>query len=309
MADKCKRCPKHVNDNCRAIECDVCLQWFHLKCTVLSTKEYNHLSRTNDFWMCLDCHNDTFPFNSLNHSELIELSFNSNTDCFCSNKIIYNKLNSLPCFDIMSLIDKNSNLSNIDVDQQLPVVSNFNYYSTHDFHSNEEINSLGTTKSFSALHHNIRSLEANFDPFCHLLNDLNLTFSVLGLTETKISINKYPLRNIDIPGYQFLSQPTISAAGGVGFYINDNLLYNKRHEFCHSEREFESLFIEINLKNQQNIVCGVIYRHPNANLEKTLIGYIILLTKLAKRINTVCFWETSTLICSVLILTQIQKIL
>ena len=123
----------------------------------------------------------------------------------------------------MTLLDKNSSLSDIDVDQQLPVANNFNYYSAHDFHSNQMIKSSHFNKSFLVLHHNIKSLEVNFDSICDLLNYLNLSFSVIGLAETKININKDPIKSIDIPGYHFLSQPTISAAGGVGFYINDNL--------------------------------------------------------------------------------------
>lgn len=267
MEVKCSNCFKNVRNNCRAIECDICLQWFHLKCTVLSIKEYNSISRTNEFWMCINCRNDTFSFNSITNSELIELSFNSNIECLCSNKIVSNKLDSLPCFNIMSLLDKNTNLSNIDVDEQLPVATNFNYYSTHSFHSDQEIQLSCTNKSFSVLHHNIRSLEANFDSFSQLLNDLKLSFSVIGLSETRLIKNKDHINNINIPGYQFLSQPTTSAAGGVGLYIKSSLLYNKRSEFCYSKKEFESLFIEINLKNQHNIVCGVIYRHPNAKLD------------------------------------------
>ena len=32
------------------------------------------------------------------------------------------------------------------------------------------------------------------------------------------------LTNLDLPGYSFLSQPTIQRAGGVGMYIKNNII-------------------------------------------------------------------------------------
>ena len=51
-------------------------------------------------------------------------------------------------------------------------------------------------------------------------------FSVIGLSETKIKVNQDPSLNTEIPGYVFVSQPTLSNAEGVGFYIrNDFFIY------------------------------------------------------------------------------------
>jgi hypothetical protein len=48
------------------------------------------------------------------------------------------------------------------------------------------------------------------------LTDLNHNFSLIGISETKMVVNKEPIANTSIPGYHFISQPTISNAGGVG---------------------------------------------------------------------------------------------
>ena len=64
-----------------------------------------------------------------------------------------------------------------------------------------------------------------------MLTDLNLMFSVIGLSETKIQVNQDPLLNTEIPGYIFVSQPTLSNAGGVGFYIRNDLSYIIRNDF------------------------------------------------------------------------------
>ena len=44
----------------------------------------------------------------------------------------------------------------------------------------------------------------------------------------------------------------------------------KDGEFCRSEHEFESLFVEIEIPNQHNIISGVIYRHPKTQLRSML---------------------------------------
>mgnify|MGYP000114425663 FL=1 len=46
---------------------------------------------------------------------------------------------------------------------------------------------------------------------------------MIGLTETKIKVDQQPLLNIDLPGYSFFLQPTLSNAGGVGFYTKNDL--------------------------------------------------------------------------------------
>ena len=160
----------------------------------------------------------------------------------------------------MTTIDKNLNLSNTDADLQLPVATNFNCYSTHVFHSNKGAQSF-SSKTFSAFHHNIRSIEANSDSLHQLLIDLNKSFSIIGLSETKIRHDKDQILNTNMTGYHFRSQRTLSEAGGVGIFIKDNLSYIQRSEFCCSVQEFESV-VEIEIPNQHNIVCGVIYRHP-----------------------------------------------
>ena len=107
----------------------------------------------------------------------------------------------------------------IDIDLQLPSLTNFGYYSTHEFHSSEDIRSTICPRAFSALHFNIRSLAANFDAIHQMLNDMNHSFSIIGLSETIIKFKVDPYITTDLPGYSFLSQPSMSNAGGTGFYV------------------------------------------------------------------------------------------
>ena len=207
----------------------------------------------------------------------------SNTDCLCSAKLARAKLDSLPRFDILATVSNVPHLSDLDPDLQIPSQTNFKYYSTHDFHSNYGIRNCSIDTSFSALNCNIRSLQANFDNFCCMLTDLSLMFSVIGLSETKIKDNQDPLLNTEIPGYIFISQPTLSNAGGVGFYIRNDLSYIIRNDFSTYNPDFQSLWIEIQSKTNSNMICGVIYRHPNIFKFETFKNYLDpILDKISK---------------------------
>ena len=79
-----------------------------------------------------------------------------------------------------------------------------------------------------------------------------------------------PIVNTSLPGYVFfLSQPTLSNAGGVGFFVKENVPFIKRSDLCSSEAEYESLWVEFEIPHQHNIVCGLLYRHPNSKLDNT----------------------------------------
>ena len=226
---------------------------------------------------------DLFPFHNLTNAEILDLSFNSSTDCLCSAQLARAKLDLLPRFDILATVSNVPHLSDLHPDLQIPSQTNFKYYSIHDFHSNYGGRNCSINTSFSALNCNIRSLQANFDNFCCMLTDLNLMFSAIGLSETKIKVNQDPLLNTQIPGYIFVSQPTLSNAGGVGFYIRNDLSYIIRNDFSISNPDFQSLWIEIQSKTNSNMICGVIYRHPNISKLETFKNYLDpILDKISK---------------------------
>jgi hypothetical protein len=124
-------------------------------------------------------------------------------------------LNNLPCFDVASAISKIPILQNVDIDQHVPSQIYSNYYSEQDFLNCGEISSLPKHDLFSTIHCNIRSLAANIDKLSLLLSQLKFPFSVIGISETKIKQQQDCMINTDISGYNFLSQPSLSNAGGV----------------------------------------------------------------------------------------------
>ena len=90
----------------------------------------------------------------------------------------------------------------------MPSDIHFDYFTTHDFHSNQDIINCLFSNSLSFLNCNIRSLQVNFDNMVDMLSELYILISVIGVTETKLKNDREIWLNINITGYSFLSQPS-----------------------------------------------------------------------------------------------------
>ena len=100
----------------------------------------------------------------------------------------------LPRLDISSSESNIPHLTRSDVDLHMPCELNFNYYTSETFNNdNDIIECFNGKNSFSALNCNIRRLSANYDNLVNLLSELAFTFSLIGLTETKIKLNQDPI--------------------------------------------------------------------------------------------------------------------
>lgn len=123
-----------------------------------------------------------------------------------------------------------------------------------------------------------------------MLTDLNHSFSVIGLTETKRQVSRENILNNNITGYNFISQPSLLSCGGVGFYVSENINYSIREDLSLISNDFETLWIEIPSADlHHNIICGVIYRHNNGKLNmENFINYLDTITDKINRSNKYC---------------------
>lgn len=96
-------------------------------------------------------------------------------------------------------------------------------------------------KSFAAVHCNIRSLQSNLENFVHVLSGLQFSVSVIGLSEINCEVNK-GITNVDISGYDSISQLSLSNTGAVSFYINKDLTFTV---LLVTNFDSEALWIEI----------------------------------------------------------------
>ena len=141
--------------------------------------------------------------------------------------------------------------------------------------------------SFSLLHLNIRSLQCNASKLTDLLSNVNLKFSLIGISETWLNDS---LSSVDIDGYRFVHKSRENRSSGrVGLYVSSNLNFKFRCDLDFSlPNVAESLFIEIVKPQGKTIVTGVIYRPPNQNVDEFLTMTNELLIKISKE-NKVCY--------------------
>ena len=202
--------------------------------------------------------------------ELIEHhgQFNNSLNNSLTTKRQLQCLKSLHDLDVFSL-----NINTIHNLNYKPMQCN--YYSPYGFSQQKSFFSSGS--SFSLLHNNVRSLRRNLDNFqSHLLEELQLHFIVIGVTETKITNSNLPLDfNPSIPNYRFEFVPTPLSAGGVGKYIHKDLNYTVIERTC--DEAFQALWFSIHIAKTSTVICGVIYRQHKAQK-----NFLITLSKLLK---------------------------
>ena len=123
-----------------------------------------------------------------------------------------------------------------------------------------EMGKFNTKRSFSLLSQNIRSLGKNFDEFALTFDSLK--FDAIALTETWLSKDLEDLhKNYNNYLGEFLSRH--SRGGGVGFFLDKNIIYQRIDEFCRSEPDCESIFVDLpNL----NIILANFYRPPSESI-------------------------------------------
>lgn len=70
-------------------------------------------------------------------------------------------------------------------------------------------------------------------------------------------------------------------AGGVGLYIKNDLSYTICSDLTISKIDFEAIWIKIANSRGSNVICGVIYRRPQADLD----SFVEYLSAGLERIN------------------------
>ena len=98
----------------------------------------------------------------------------------------------------------------------------------------------------------------------HLLQELNFYFNIIiGVSETKITNVNSQFCVAKIPGYAFEHVSNPLAPRGVGMLIHESLNYHI-FETTSNEAFQASLWVEISLDKNKNIICGIIYRQHNS---------------------------------------------
>jgi len=165
-----------------------------------------------------------------------------------------------------------SNNNHSDSDLSLP----FSQYATHtDFVSH--IDKL-MSNDLSLLHCNIRSLYKNMDKLEEIVTPCSKPPDIIALSETRI---KETSIIATLPGYNFINENSQTQAGGVGAYIKNNLKYVQRRDLQFKMHGCENIWLEI-LGKRQKIIIGIVYRHPQYNIDEFSQSLSETITKIAK---------------------------
>ena len=151
-------CKFNVHNKNRAIFCDSCHNWTHLKCTPFTRLEYSAMSKSNDGWFCSTCLASIFPLNHFdNDIDFFFALFGFNSQGDFDTDLLKQK-NFNPFF----VDPKTSHLllnSNLDPDTNFfsansELLSNCLYLTSTEFNKMPSL----PPNTFPSLHINIRSL-------------------------------------------------------------------------------------------------------------------------------------------------------
>ena len=253
------------------MQCVSCKKHFHKKCAKLTSKGSN-------IWTCLECLCFELPFSNLSNEDFIR-TINDVGD------IDQTKLNLLPSFSVQTLLDKITSEACIQTGEFESETINSKYYSPNEFLARKFSKS-----KFSILHLNIVSLQSRINELRGLLAILNFSFDIIAISETKLKADCDIAVNIDLEGYRLEKTPTDTFFGGVAIYIKKSFTCSVRKELSISDKNVaESIFLEIERKNQKNIIVGCIYRH-HGDLKKFNKSFLSnILKRLLKHKNKTIF--------------------
>jgi len=273
IANPCGICNKSVGDNHRSIQCDVCNCWIHIRCNNISPSLYEELIHDEDPWICIKCIN-------------YELTFSQ-----YDNKLYYLNKQGIQTQSNLENIDLTINpndkklikyITNLIIESTDPenVNNKFcNYYDVEKFTKSK----LKSDQNFSVLHLNIASLQFHFEELKLLLQLLNYSFDIIAISESKLQKGINPVKDINLPNYQYLHTPTETTKGGTLLYISDKLIFKPRNDLeIYQSKDIESTFTEIIMPKGKNIIVGCVYRHHTIDQSEFTKIISPLLEKLKK---------------------------
>ena len=230
----------------KAICCDHCNQWVHIKCNNLNDLYYNLLKSKNEFWYCILRPSEILPFCTVN--SVISLPKGS-----------LNKLTGA----LINLMNQLNNFTDGEKENELKLPSckyrDLDYFQT--------FSSSFKRKTLSFFLMNLSSLTENFGDFNILLNDLNVNFDILAITESRIKKDSSSPINLHLDKYSVEQTPTETSTGGTLLYINKRLSYQLRNDLkLYYPGKTESTFIEIICSKSTNVIVGCICKHPTIQI-------------------------------------------
>ena len=159
----CKVCAKNIQDKDKAVQCDLCELWIHIKCNNLNYLDYRYLQNCDKF-------STICPFNSLSGNKNF-LACCTNTDCNITQwKDLENDLDSsliLKLSSNLELLVNQFNNATTENGNGSEKIASSKYYDIDEMH---KIKIPHKNKPLSLFHINACSLNKNSDDLQHLMS-------------------------------------------------------------------------------------------------------------------------------------------
>ena len=256
----CSLCFGPVAKNHKAVFCNNCSKWCHIKCTDITNEQYQQLQEEDETvpFICLKCDVlDNFlelPYAYLSNDEIYTNNLDSINQTTLENlKITLPREDKLTIKKIKDLIN---NSSQSDEEKE----TSCRYFSIEKFNKAK----FKEDRYLSIFHLNIASLQAHIDELKILLQLLTFKFDIIGISETKLIKGEEPVINISLPNYSYIHTPSEASKGGTLLYISNQLNFKPREDLqVYQTKQVESTFVEIINDKSKNIIVGCIYKHHN----------------------------------------------
>ena len=102
----------------------------------------------------------------------------------------------------------------------------------------------------------MRSLSKNKPVLEELLCELDNFLDILAISETKLTDEK--VNCAKIPNYNFVFPNSGTNAGGVAFFMLNELHFTRRHDLDFKTDDTENVFVEVKLNTRKKYVIGLI---------------------------------------------------
>ena len=236
----CSKCNKGVKENQKAILCDVCGYWSHTKCNFVRDETYYKLMESDENWCCQSCINNNQIFSKITDGNMKLVlqginSINYDPESLGMNANYFKEINST-----LPLLNEYNN----ETDLKDKNYQNFIPSDLCKYHTLSDLNQINNDElNLSFLHLNMNSLKLHYTEFQKLLNDSDIKFTFVGITETGLKISK----TLDLEGYEQVECPTESSKGGVKLYFSNEIKnYTERNDLkIYKTSQLESKFIEV----------------------------------------------------------------
>ena len=273
----CLVCEKSVAKTHRAVLCDLCEKWTHIKCSHISPSENVEMCESEEPWLCGHCKDDfTFPFTDSffepETNSVVNTSTSDKDDILSLHCERYDNINgsfipapdpeedweSLPAphpksdsdhsesngDSVLSSSYSDSEGENIDVYDQLRKLKKEN--------KNRPI----------LCYLNVNSIRYKFDDLKEILTDKLV--DMLIVAETKID-DSFNINLFKAEGYKTERRDRTAHGGGLMTFVCSDLPFKRRKDLeC---EEVETICYELSMSKRKWCILGA-YRPPSVNNQK-----------------------------------------